>query len=59
MDELYIRVGTIIYKVAQQPLADGTMTTRRIQWSFVSIPCNTACIGCLPHFARKVRATNT
>lgn len=37
MDELYIRVGTIIYKVVQQPLADGTMTTRRIQWSFGTI----------------------
>lgn len=37
MEEEYIRVGTIIYKVVQQPLADGTMTTRRIQWSFGTI----------------------
>lgn len=26
MEETYIRVGTIIYKVVQQPLADGTTT---------------------------------
>ena len=26
MEEQYIRVGTTIYKVVQQPLADGTMT---------------------------------
>ena len=31
MEEQYIRVGTTIYKVVQQPLADGTMTTRRLQ----------------------------
>ena len=37
MEEQYIRVGTTIYKVVQQPLADGTMTTRRIQWSFSTI----------------------
>lgn len=37
MEEQYIRVGTTIYKVVQQPLADGTMTTRRLQWSFGTI----------------------
>ena len=37
MEETYIRVGTIIYKVVQQPLADGTTTTRRIPWSFGTI----------------------
>ena len=37
MEELYIRVGTTIYKVVQQPLVDGTTITRRIQWSFGTI----------------------
>ena len=37
MEEQYIRVGTTIYKVVQQPLSDGTMTTRRLQWSFGTI----------------------
>ena len=37
MEEQYIRVGTTIYKVVQQPLADGTITTRRLQWSFGTI----------------------
>ena len=37
MEELYIRVGTTIYKVVQQPLADGTTVIRRIQWSFGTI----------------------
>ena len=37
MEELYIRVGTTIYTVVQQPLVDGTTITRRIQWSFGTI----------------------
>ena len=37
MEELYIRVGTTIYKVVQQPLVDGTTITRRLQWSFGTI----------------------
>ena len=37
MEELYIRVGTTIYKIVQQPLVDGTTITRRIQWSFGTI----------------------
>lgn len=35
--EEYIRVGTCLYKIAQQPLANGTCTLRRIPWSFGTI----------------------
>ena len=35
--EEYIRVGTCLYKIAQQPLANGTCTLRRIPWSFGAI----------------------
>ena len=30
--EEYIRVGTCLYKIAQQPLANGTCTLRRIPY---------------------------
>lgn len=32
--EEYIRVGTSLYKLAHQPLANGTTVLRRIPWSF-------------------------
>ena len=35
--EEYIRVGTCLYKIALQPLANGTCTLRRIPWSFGTI----------------------
>ena len=35
--EEYIRVGTCLYKIAQQPLANGTSILRRIPWSFGTI----------------------
>lgn len=35
--EEYIRVGTTLYKIAQQPLANGTTVLRRIPWSFGTI----------------------
>lgn len=31
--EEYIRVGTSLYKLAHQPLANGTTVLRRIPWS--------------------------
>ena len=33
----YIRVGTCLYKLAHQPLANGTTVLRRIPWSFGTI----------------------
>ena len=33
----YIRVGTSLYKLAHQPLANGTTVLRRIPWSFGTI----------------------
>ena len=33
----YIRVGTCLYKLAHQPLANGTTMLRRIPWSFGTI----------------------
>lgn len=35
--EEYIRVGTSLYKLAHQPLANGTTVLRRIPWSFGTI----------------------
>lgn len=35
--EEYIRVGTCLYKLAHQPLANGTTVLRRIPWSFGTI----------------------
>ena len=35
--EEYIRVGTSLYKLANQPLANGTTVLRRIPWSFGTI----------------------
>ncbi len=35
--EEYIRVGTCLYKMAHQPLANGTTVLRRIPWSFGTI----------------------
>lgn len=35
--EEYIRVGTSLYKLAHQPLANGTTVLRRIPWSFWTI----------------------
>lgn len=35
--EEYIRVGTCLYKLAYQPLANGTTVLRRIPWSFGTI----------------------
>lgn len=35
--EQYIRVGTTLYKVVQQPLANGATIVRRIPWSFGTI----------------------
>lgn len=35
--EEYIRVGTSLYKLAHQPLANGTTVLRRIAWSFGTI----------------------
>ena len=35
--EEYIRVGTSLYKLAHQPLANGTTVLRRISWSFGTI----------------------
>lgn len=35
--EEYIRVGTCLYKLAHQPLANGTTVLRRIPWSFETI----------------------
>lgn len=35
--EEYIRVGTTLYKIAKQPLANGTTVLRRIPWSFGTI----------------------
>lgn len=37
MDEKYIRVATTIYKVVEQPLADGTKAIRRIPWSLSAL----------------------
>ena len=35
--EEYIRMGTSLYKLAHQPLANGTTVLRRIPWSFGTI----------------------
>lgn len=35
--EEYIRVGTSLYKLSHQPLANGTTVLRRIPWSFGTI----------------------
>lgn len=35
--EEFIRVGTCLYKLAHQPLANGTTVLRRIPWSFGTI----------------------
>ena len=35
--ELYIRVSTTLYKIVNQPLADGTTVVRRIPWSYGTI----------------------
>jgi hypothetical protein len=36
--EEYIRVGTCLYKIAQQPLVNGTCTLRRIPWMLWHYP---------------------